>query len=180
MTLSARHNIEVPNGPTLSVMDLAMADAHHAAFEAVISLVDPGTELGWVHPRHHVFWVDDVEHPWRSTPSADFVSELLSLELEGLSSVLIHCHGGYSRSPAAAMLWAKKLGATMKAIERGIDWHEADPNRLILALGEAQLGLERPMLSELAWRRTGRRHPLVMLPLATAEIRSLPPQRESS
>jgi predicted protein tyrosine phosphatase len=77
---------------------------------------------------------------------------LLGLDLTGAATVLIHCHGGYSRSPAAAMLWALKLGAGLDAIEQGIDWARADPNRRMLALGEAHLGLGR-VLRDLAGRR---------------------------
>jgi hypothetical protein len=44
----------------------------------------------------------------------------------------------------------------MKAIEHGIDWQWADPNRLILGLGEARLGSGRS-LRDLADRKIARR-----------------------
>lgn len=154
---AAIHAIQVPDGPLLSVTDLPLAGVSHQDYGLVISLLDPGTTLDWRHPRHHVFWVDDVEHPWRSVPDEGFVESLMGVDFSGAAKVLIHCHGGYSRSPAAAMLWARKLGTSLRTIERGINWNQADPNRLILALGEAHLGMERPLLREMAYRRTGRR-----------------------
>ncbi len=138
-----------------------MACLCYEHFDVVISLVDPETVLEWCHPRHHLFWVDDAEYGRRTIPDATFVDALLSVDLEGASSVLIHCHGGYSRSPAAAMLFARKLGTALRTIERGIDWTQADPNRLILALGETQLGLGRS-LRDLAFRRTGRKDPAAL------------------
>lgn len=161
-TTGAIHSIQVPEGPCLSVSDLPLACLSQRNYDAVISLLDPGTVLDWRHPRHHTFWVDDVEFGCRSTPDMAFVKALLDVDLAGASKVLIHCHGGFSRSPAAAMLWANKLGTSLRAIEHGINWDQADPNRLILALGEVHLGLERPMLREMAYRRTGRREPLSM------------------
>ena len=41
------HVIQVPDGPRLSVTDLDMAGQDHAGYDAVISLLDPGTELEW-------------------------------------------------------------------------------------------------------------------------------------
>jgi hypothetical protein len=121
------HSIQVPQGPLLAVTDLPAAYRTHQRYDVVISLLDPGTELDWQHPRHHIFWVDDVEHVWRSVPDAAFVDALLGVDLAGASEVLIHCHGGYSRSPAAVMLWASKLGTSLRTIELGIDWTQADP-----------------------------------------------------
>lgn len=154
----AIHAIQVPKGPRLSVTDLPLASLSYSKHDVVISLLDPGTVLDWQHPRHHVFWVDDVEHDWRSFPSMALLEALLNVDLAGAATVLIHCHGGFSRSPAAAMLWARKLGTGLRTIERGIDWDRADPNRLILALGEDRLGLGRS-LRDMAYRRTGRRDP---------------------
>ena len=152
--MKLRHCIFVPNGPRLCVSDLDAAKICHGSYDVVISILDPGTRLDWSNPRHHVFWVEDLETIGEDAPDAAFVDGLLGVDLAGASAVLIHCHGGYSRSPAAAMLWAKRLGAGLKAIERGIDWRWADPNRLILALGEARLGSGRS-LQALADRKVG-------------------------
>jgi len=152
------HAIQVPDGPRLAVTDLEMAGQDHPDYDAVISLVDPGTGLDWYHPRHHVFEVSDWEVPGPTAPDAAFVAALLELDLQGADRILIHCHAGYSRSPAAAMLWARKLGARLRDIEAGIDWSNADPNRRILALGEAYLG-SGGALRALAERRAGRQEP---------------------
>jgi len=151
-----KHAITVPEGPRLSVADLDTADACHDAFDLVISILDPETLLDWSHPRHHVFWVEDLETGGAAAPDAGFVDSLLGVDLAGAKEILIHCHGGYSRSPAAAMLLARKLGASLKEIEQGIDWNQADPNRLILGLGEDRLGSGHS-LRNLAARKTGRR-----------------------
>ena len=151
-----KHVITIPKGPRLCVADLDTADACHDSYDVVISILDPETLLDWTQSRHHVFWVEDLESPGAAAPDAGFVDSLLGVDLAGAKEILIHCHGGYSRSPAAAMLLARKLGATLKEIEQGIDWNQADPNRLILALGEARLG-SGLALQNLAARKTGRR-----------------------
>jgi len=149
------HAIAVPAGPRLAVTDLRGAGQSHGDYDVVISLLDDGTVLDWSHPRHHLFYVEDMDTPWEGAPDGAFVDELLGLDLRGAAKVLIHCHGGWSRSPAAAMLWARKLGASLNAIEAGIDWNRARPNRLILALGEEKLGFGRS-LQAIAERREGR------------------------
>ena len=149
------HAIQVPGGPLGAVTDLETAGRDHEDYDAVISLVDPGLDLGWSHPRHHVFGDNDWEEAGPAAPDAAFGARLLGRDLTGARRILIHCHAGYSRSPAAAMLWARQLGARLRDIERGIDWDNADPNRRILALGEARLGQGR-VLQALAERRTGR------------------------
>ncbi len=148
------HSIQVPEGPRLAVTDIATASRTCGRYDVVISLVNPGVVLDWRHPRHHVFWLEDTNIDEESCPNGAFLEDLLEVDLTGASSVLIHCHAGYSRSPAAAMVLAKKLGTSLQVIEQGIDWNQADPNRLILALGEAHLGLSRP-LRDMAFRRTG-------------------------
>ena len=148
------HIIQVPRGPRLSVTDIVTAGLSHGDYDVVISLLNPGSSLDWRHPRHHVFWLDDMGIDTESGPDAAFLAALLGIDLAGASSVLVHCHAGYSRSPAAVMVLAKKLGTSLKTIEQGIDWTRANPNRLILALGEAHLGLKSP-LRNMAFRRTG-------------------------
>jgi predicted protein tyrosine phosphatase len=153
--LTPIHAIRVPHGPRLSVTNLATAEVDHGSYDAVISLVDPGTALDWSHPRHHCFWVSDWEEPGWVEPDAVFMEALLGIDLAGAARVLVHCHGGYSRSPAAAMLLAWSLGAGAGAIERGINWREAYPNRRILALGDAALGTGGALLA-MAVRKGGR------------------------
>jgi len=152
------HSISFPRGPRLCVSDLDSAEACHGGYDVVISILSPGTSLAWSHPRHHLFWVADRETMGGGGPDAAFVDGLLGVDLAGASAVLIQRHAGFSRSPAAAMILAKRLGASLKAIERGIDWQQANPNRLILALGEARLGSGHS-LQALAERKTGRSNP---------------------
>jgi predicted protein tyrosine phosphatase len=136
------------------VTNLATAGLDYGSYDAVISLLDPGTVLEWSHPRHHCFWVNDWDQAGATAPDAAFVEALLGIDLAGAPRVLVHCHGGYSRSPAAAMLLAWNLGAPLGAIEKGINWRKAYPNRLILGLGETRLGTGGSLLA-LAMRKTG-------------------------
>ena len=154
------HVIPVPGGPWLVVTDLLTAWKSFGAYDVVISLVDPGTELPWGHPRHHIFWVNDAATLSGPGPDVLFIEALLGLDLTGASTVLFHCHGGYSRSPAAAMLWAKKLGTPLEIVDLGIHWRLANPNRLILALGEVHLGLDG-CLTRMTDLRTGHRQSLL-------------------
>ena len=138
-SLTPIHRIQVPKGPRLSVTSLETAGLDHDSYDVVISLVDPGTVLEWSHPRHYLFFVEDCVDEVQGAPDAAFLQALLEIDLAAADRVLIHCHGGYSRSPAAAMLLAWRLGARIGAIEKGINWRRAYPNRRILELGEALL-----------------------------------------
>jgi predicted protein tyrosine phosphatase len=124
----------------------------HARHDLVISLVDPGLRLPWRHPRHHVFRLLDWDEA--DAPGMADLRAILALDLSGLRSVLIHCHYGFSRSPAVAMLLARRLLAPLPAIEAGIDWERASPNRRILAMGEPLLGPDTP-LRDIVERRLG-------------------------
>jgi len=152
--LTPIHTIKVPKGHRLSVTALDTAGLDHGSYDAVISLLDPGTVLEWSHPRHHCFWVNDWDEVGPAAPDAGLVETLLGIDLAGAARVLVHCHGGYSRSPAAAMLLAWSLGASLSAIEKGINWRKAHPNRMILGLGEARLNTGGALLA-LAVRRAG-------------------------
>jgi len=149
--LKPLHTIAVPKGPLLSVMSLASAAACHGEFDVVISIMDPSLRLEWSHPRHTVFRMSTAVRPGLNTADARFIEGLFAVDLTGASSVLIHCRAGLERSPAAAMVLALKLGAGLKVIERGIDWEIANPNPLILALGEDQLK-SGPVLRAMAER----------------------------
>ena len=152
--LAPIHRIAVPKGPRLSVINLDTARQDHGSYDVVISLVDPGTVLAWAHPRHHLFWVEDWDAAGAGAPDDALAEALLGIDLGGAARVLVHCHGGYSRSPAAAMLLAWKLGASLGAIEKGINWRKAYPNRLLLRLGEARLGSGGALMA-MTVRRTG-------------------------
>lgn len=56
-------------------------------------------------------------------------------------TTLIHCYGGVSRSPAAAILALLHLGADLQAILASADPTRLDPNDLLLQAGERVLGL---------------------------------------
>jgi predicted protein tyrosine phosphatase len=150
------HQIQIPGGACLWVTDLVGAAMVRDRHGMVVSLLDPGTRLSWSHPRHRVFHFLDEEGEDAEAATEEDVAEILALDLAGVDSVLIHCHGGFSRSPAVAMLLAYRGGARLAAIDEGIDWTWADPNRRVLALGERLLGMGNE-LSDLAWRRTRRR-----------------------
>lgn len=137
----ARHRIILPGGRRLEVRGLPEAQAIYRDFDAVISLQDPWAEVTWnEHPAHWIFRVRDIEGDAEHAPSLDLVRKILDLDLGGARRILVHCHEGFSRSTAAAILLATKLGASLEAILAGIDWTHAYPNRRILDYGEEILG----------------------------------------
>lgn len=137
----ARHRIHLPGGRFLDVSGLPEALERYQGYDAVVSLQDPWVEVTWgYHPRHWIFRVRDIEGKDEYAPSLELVREILSLDLGNALNVLVHCHEGFSRSTATAILLATRLGASEEAILEGIDWTHAYPNRRILAFGEAELG----------------------------------------
>lgn len=113
-----------------------------------VSLIDPDATPPPSAPSHLVLVVEDVGLDSRKVaivPSARHVQDLLAFtsRLQDGDRLLIHCHGGFGRSPAAAMaaLVQHGLPAT-EALDRVRalrPWMM--PNLLILSLADAQLGL---------------------------------------
>ena len=137
----ARHRILLPGGVILDVRGLPEALTIYQNYDAVISLQDPWADPPWrPHPRHWIFPVRDIEGQGLDAPSLDLVRRLLAIDLDGSRTVLVHCHEGFSRSTATAILLATRAGADPEAILAGIDWTHAYPNRKLLAFGEQLLG----------------------------------------
>ena len=145
----ARHRIQLPSDRVLDVRGLPEARQIYRDYDAVISLQDPWAEVHWEsHPKHWIFKVRDIEGEDEHAPSLDLVRQILESDLDGVQRLLVHCHEGFSRSTATAILLATKLGARRDDILDGIDWTHAYPNRRILSYGEAILGTAG-VLSEL-------------------------------
>jgi len=137
----ARHRITLPGGRLLDVCGLPEALKTYLGYDAVISLQDPWAEVEWgYHPRHWIFRVRDIEGEDEYAPSLELVRQILALDLGQSLDILVHCHEGFSRSTATAILLATQLGAIREAILDGIDWTHAYPNLRILGYGEELLG----------------------------------------
>lgn len=141
LELPARHRIPLPGDRVLEVRGLPEAQQIYRDFDAVVSLQDPWAEAAWdTHPCHWIFRVRDIEGEGEHAPSLDLVRQILDLNLGDAHRILVHCHEGFSRSTATAILLATRLGADRQTILDGIDWTHAYPNRRLLNYGEILLG----------------------------------------
>lgn len=127
----------------------------------VVSLMAPAeqppTPPGFPAAHHLRIEIDDVCAPCEGAivPCARHVSQLLD-RLEGWTGappVLVHCVAGVSRSMAAAM-----IAAASRAPERELELAlrlrraapHAQPNRLMIALGDALLGCDGRLVAAVA------------------------------
>jgi predicted protein tyrosine phosphatase len=152
--------------PTIAICGLSEAAKRIVEFEpsAVISLVDPGVAIERVGDRHLVLFFEDVES--RSAnfpPRVEHVQSIIEFaaKLTPADRVLIHCHGGVSRSSAAAMIiravftngvrgdwtdYSPGLIAEWLLSIRTIAW----PNTLMLRHAEHLLGVEHRLFTNVA------------------------------
>lgn len=126
-----------------------------------VSIVDPGDDHAKTKPgvarldlaMHDLDHPDDGSRP--GNPSADHVAALLDFVATFAvdDRVVIHCTAGRRRSTAAAVIAniAHRMNQGAPADARLVDaaWSDllatnpdADPNRALLALGDAALGLD--------------------------------------
>lgn len=123
------------------------ADAGRLRATHVLSILDPGTpapDLFMPHGRHVVLNVEDVQDAGtaeRPGPDEAFVAAVIAFarSVPEDGRVVVHCHAGRSRSPAAAILMLSEWG--LEPVLPGV---AAFPNERILAIAEALTG--RPLL----------------------------------
>lgn len=138
------------------------------------ALIDPEAPpvLSRVIPRSQQLLLRcmDIEAAGRSgAPSEKQVSTLLAFgeKMPGTARLVVTCHAGISRSPAAALiLLAQKLGPE-RLEEAGaildVVRPQAEPNLLLCRLADEQLGLDGRLLElaeEICARGMTRRHAL--------------------
>lgn len=150
---------------SITVLPEMAAVSRAAQADAAISIIDVGEPppilAGPGGNYHLVLKIDDVstEFPGRKSATpldidliTSFVRTLVSQRIDETKPVrlLIHCRHGQSRSPAAALV------ALASVIERDRlpevtrildDLPTALPNKLILSLGDKQLGCEGSLVA---------------------------------
>lgn len=136
--------------PGLVVCSLTEAEAWARDARAVVSIVNPGTDL-FAHPNGLVLRCYDVDLPGNplaaGRPQVEAVVDF-ARRIGPEPGVLVHCNWGQSRSPAAAwamlIAWghdpADALAALRAAHPAGRPFH---PNRLMVDAIDDVLGLPR-------------------------------------
>jgi predicted protein tyrosine phosphatase len=131
----------------LSVCSLAEMPGRASEAERILSLVDPGTRVP--HPggraEHLVLRFHDVEDDGGGAilPHARHVEDILAFAdgVEPGGTLLIHCHAGISRSPAAACIVAASQGGVAAAQAFLEGYGDCMPNASLITLGDKALGL---------------------------------------
>lgn len=127
-------------------------------WDAIVSINDPDEPTPPLPATARLLRLEfyDLDRPFENytEPQPEHVQQLLELartHLDANSRVLVHCHAGISRSAAAALILAIALGQEpYVAIDQVVNGPgKGLPNKLLLALAEAPLGL--PGLAEQAW-----------------------------
>lgn len=154
--------------------------------DRVVSLMapeeQPPTPPELAAHRHLRIEVDDVCAPCAGAivPCAAHIGEMLDRleDWDGERPILIHCIAGVSRSMAAALITAAKR-APGRELELGLRLRQAaphaQPNRLMIELGDAILGSGGRLVAALAAMGAAtpvEQAPLVRLALATASAAS--------
>jgi predicted protein tyrosine phosphatase len=138
----------------------------HSTILKVISLIDIASPLPEFTIRDDaqswsVFRFRDTTDPENiAAPDKEIIASLLSefREWNKSGDILIHCHQGVSRSSAAALLLLAlynnhlKADLVVKFLRTYMPW--ANPNELIVYIGDGLLNLESSLWKEL-WRENG-------------------------
>lgn len=140
--------------------DLRVVVADFAATH-VISIVDPGVEQvtpAGIDPSCHlVLQCEDTEDSdWDAGPSLEQVARLLSFgrEIPDHAVLVVHCHAGISRSPAALLaILAQEEMRSPDGCRRAMRMvravrPQASPNRLIAWHADQLLGCSGRLLEE--------------------------------
>ena len=121
----------------------------------VVSLISPDAP-GLSPPADVVFRFNDIDgpRPGLVPPTREDVEAILALAKLPLSTLLLHCHAGISRSTAAAYALAcQKAGPGQEEglakFLRGAS-PEATPNRLMVALADELLERDGAMVQAIA------------------------------
>lgn len=140
----------VDKNPGNSVRTLLISDLNAIARDVqrhsptavrVLSILDPGTpapDLGLTPDRHHVARCLDLECP--DGPDRETLATILRFGAVCAPDdiVIVHCHAGVSRSPAAALILRHFWGEPLDIGSRPVT-----PNLRLLALADHSLRLMR-------------------------------------
>lgn len=143
----------------------ATAGAVHATHS--VSIVDPGDDHARQKPGVHRLdlAMHDLDQPddghLRGNPSAAHVADLINFvgNLTVDDRLVIHCQAGRRRSTAAAVIAdiAHRMNQGARGDKQLVDaaWDDllklnpdADPNRALIALGDAALGLDGHLVAK--------------------------------
>jgi predicted protein tyrosine phosphatase len=142
----------------------ALAKASEIGAERVVTLINAPmmAELatpGGIAPEHHLRLImNDIDHPAEGliAPDASHIERLIAFvrDWDRRRSMLIHCHAGISRSPAAAFIALCALNPEMTEAALAERLRAASaaakPNRLLVRLGDEALGREGRMIAACA------------------------------
>lgn len=122
----------------------------------VLTLVSPDAEIPPVAPPRTVLRFNDIVEPRAGlvAPTAETIAAILALGQARDATVLVHCHAGVSRSPAAAYILAcarRPAGEELTlAADLRVMCPEATPNAMMIALADAALGRGGAMIRAIA------------------------------
>lgn len=144
--------------PALHVSSLQAAQRDAIKFRAtrVLSIIDPETPAPIFDATHTVMRFHDVDGAthwpaWTVAPFAGHVRIIIELarSLDPNDRVLIHCHAGISRSPAAAMIiiaaCTSCADTARHEIKRILPHGLFEPNRRMLRFADRLLRLPTPL-----------------------------------
>jgi hypothetical protein len=132
------------------------------AFDQVVSLgtrYDFPLDLFPGHPARRRYCFDDVSQatPEELEAGVKLPAEVDIRELFAFAksnqSILIHCQAGISRSPAMAVLLARYWNYPMAEVLSGLNIKKVYPNKRLLSLGEAVLGVAPGTLAQPIFER---------------------------
>ncbi|GHE73014.1 protein-tyrosine-phosphatase [Camelimonas fluminis] len=142
--------------PDIQISDLRSASSSETKFgaTAILSIVDPDTALPCFRAsRRWTLTFHDVDDSFDNLPGIIAPSEhhiraiiTYARSLAASDRMLIHCHAGISRSPAAALIalaGITRCAATaMSALHRIVPADCIEPNSRMLQLADTLLGME--------------------------------------
>ena len=133
----------------------------------ILSLLDPGDpfpEFPGISPSHHLkIEVDDIADLSAPIlpPSPSMIRRIIAFgRVSASQSLLVHCHAGVSRSTAAILtILADRHPSRLEEIcdLMATRAPQADPNRVMISLGDAELGLNGRLSQAAAKIRPTRR-----------------------
>ncbi len=146
-------------GPIWTLEKTGEIGARHAVTLINGSMMADIVTPSHIAPENHLRLImNDIDRPAEGliAPDAAHVERLVAFlrRWDGESPLLIHCHAGISRSPAAVFIALCALNPGVSESELAQRLREAcpaaKPNRLLIRLGDEVLGREGRMIAACA------------------------------